>query len=318
MVKDYYKILGVKRDSSEEDIKKAYRNLAKQYHPDVNKEPGAEDKFKEINEAYDAIAKRDESEEEEELDFSPFNVFTRGGGFSGISQNVVIVTELTFLEACLGADKVVEYDRLVACEKCEEHKKNSGKFNVKKCKVCDGKGQIIQKNRFINLSFPCSNCNGTGFSIDCDRCHGVGAVNQNNKLNIKIPAGVTSRNQIRVLGQGNFDYRNSNTGNLFIRLNILHSRDFTRNDLDIFNKTKLNYLDCILGCEIDVNTIHGTYKLTIPQCTKYGDVIKIDNKGINTPDKCGNHYVTVEVEMPSSIDKKTKRILTALKNKYKK
>ncbi len=322
MIKNHYKTLGLESNATEEDIKKAYRNLAKQFHPDISKDPKAEEKFKEISEAYDALKNGDEQEEES---YNPFGGGFTNGGFTffqqssnNIETDIYLSTELTFLEACLGVEKNIEYKKYIECDKCHEYKTINGKLKFDICKHCNGTGRTIRRTPLMNIAMPCLTCHGTGGKIDCNSCNGKGVKEQDYKLNVKIPAGVNSHNHIRIFKEGNFDYINNLLGNVYISIKVHASRDFTRNKLDIFNKIKVDFMDCLLGNELEVDTIYGKEKIRINECTKNGEVIKINGKGIITNNLSGSHYTTIEVEIPNKLDKLTKRVLTSLRKKKEK
>ena len=319
IMKNYYKILGLKDGASDEDVKKAFRDLAKKYHPDINKDKDAEDKFKEINEAYDHITnKRPEPQPQGNpfggpIDLRDFmNQFqTRRRMFDA---DIHIAVGISFMEACLGAVKTFTYNHLIECGSCKDYKSKHGHYNTKSCHVCKGTGQRVQKvNNFV-ISQPCGTCDGEGTKLECQQCNGVGAIQESKTFNLTIPEGIRPESMLRVSGMGNFDYENESVGNVLIHVQIYNDTKFTREDDNIFAELELDYLNCLLGGEFSVSTIHGNANLRVPECTQHGTVLKIDGFGIR---RVGNHYVTVKVRMPQFLDKKTRKILTNLKKNRK-
>jgi molecular chaperone DnaJ len=291
-------ILGVKEGASEEDIKSAYRNLAKKYHPDLNKNKDAESKFKEINEAYNTLINKKDSEPLDNDLFKGFNQFN----IFDINLNRIYDLDIHqsinigFLESCFGCEKQIKYKIKKSCPECS----NGQHFKI--CPQCKGTG--------VNIIFKCLACNGTGNINTCNHCHRKGFIEEESILNIKIPEGIDQGNTLRIKDKGNIN--KNKTGNFYLIINILNDCvGFNRSGLDIHSKLKVSYIDAILGEEIMANTIHGLIKIKLPPYCQNNSVIKCDKIGIK---KEGNHYFNILIELPTLLDDKEKRILKKLKN----
>lgn len=321
-MKNYHKILGIEKGASEEDVKKAFRDMAKKYHPDVNKSPDAESKFKEINEAYNKILNKEDDEiplgfnyrSNRDMDMEAFKQFVSSirNAASPISFDVTQRYAVTFFESCLGTEKEITYQRMGKCSGCEEYKiSHNGKPNVNKCADCNGSGEQVQVQHNFRISVTCRKCHGIGSILTCGVCSGKGYTPEVKQITIKFPEGVRDGATLRVGGYGSYDYENDIYGNLYITILVRGEPGFTRQDNDIFTEMKLDYLDCLLGGDVNVETIHGTKTLHIAECTGNGAVTKIEKEGIK---HIGNHYVTIHIEIPKVLDKKTKRILNKLRH----
>jgi len=319
MAKNYRKTLGVSKDASKEEVKNAFRKLAKKYHPDINKTPEAENKFKEINEAYDHIINGKESDPDEFRYGSPygddgFNVFHRPI-MRQIDPDVHIVTQVEFMEACHGVDRRVTFEQDSICKQCEDYKAKNGQINIKHCVKCNGRGILHITNGPFNISMPCPACGGQGSAIDCSGCNGKGSRTELRDMTIKFPAGADSGKMLRVLGHGNYNFKTGKHGNLYIHIEVLNNTDFKRDGDNIFTERPVEWIDCLIGGEIEVPTIHGSVIMRVPECSENGKVLKLTNQGIN---HVGSQYVTIKVTIPNNLDKCTKRVLTNLKKLKKK
>jgi len=312
-MKNYYKILGLKDDASDEEAKKSFRDLAKKYHPDINKEKGAEDKFKEINEAYDAIINK--KVPKNTRPFGGFEGFKYTFNQKSINPDVHIGLDLSFMEACLGTDKKIGFEILDKCEKCEEYKNKYGNYEEEKCSKCGGTG-IFQKNiGFGTITIPCPTCFGEGYSGKCSTCGGIHVNKKQKEISVKIPEGADEGDKLRIINYGNFSPEQNYYGNLYIHINVATDPNFSRQGENIFSNMKLDYLDCLLGGDFEIETIHGKKSIMIPECTSNGSVLKINNLGIK---QIGNHYVTIYIDIPKTLDNRTKRTLKNLKKNKKK
>jgi molecular chaperone DnaJ len=316
-MKNPYKILGVSENASDDEVKSAYRKLAKQFHPDVNPSKDAESKFKEITHAYDTIINKKHVQESQQPDMNEFfreafraqdELFRRARNafnfLHSLPPNVEMLIQIGFLEACFGCEKKIEFRVKDKCESCEKEKKH------KPCVVCGGTGHQSIRNGFLNITTICSACNGTGRIVECSECGGNEYIEKTKVVQIKIPAGIDTGNILRVQGEGNWDFKNERFGDILIRIEIEKHSNFQRNARDIYSKQKVNYYDCILGSEIDVHTIHGIIKFKIPECCQNNTTLKIDGFGIKNQ---GNHYLTIEVSIPNKLNKKEKKILNNIK-----
>ena len=224
-MKNYYKILGINDGASDEEVKKAFRDLAKKFHPDVNKDPGAENKFKEINEAYDIIINKkipprgpisDEGINVNDFfNFSHFNMRRKT-----MDTDIHIGIGISFMESCLGADKKIVFNRYAECKTCNEYKKKNGEYDITKCSKCGGTGQEVRRNGHYTISMPCQLCHGEGSKLNCKDCNGVGAILEEKSPTIKIPEGIKDEQMLRLGGYGNYDYENEMYGDTFVHMRI--------------------------------------------------------------------------------------------------
>ncbi len=316
----YHKILGINETASDEEIKSAYRSLAKKYHPDVNKESNAENKFKEISEAYDILINKKEqpNSNNDYFDIKDFfdsfpnmSSFRKRDNYSLDVENVITIE---FLEACHGVEKLFEYKILETCDVCTEYKNKHKDYNYTFCRSCNGKGVRVQWIGNTNVTTTCGACFGRGKTLNCSSCNNKGYKEKINKINVKIPSGVNSGNILRVIGAGNFDFDKNKRGNLYLKILVGAHNVFKRDNLDIYSTVKVNFLTLLLGDEIEVDTIHGKEKININECTQPNSVKTIFQKGVLNK---GNHFIILESEMPKNLDKMQKKILNILK-KYNK
>lgn len=321
MAKDYYAALGLEKNANEEDIKKAFRKLALQYHPDRNPgDKGAEEKFKEINEAYQVLSDSDKRAHYDQFGTADFNgqggfggfdfggggfqdfggfgdIFDTifGGGFGGFSNgrsngpqrgaDLQYTLNLTFEEAAFGVTKEVEVSRNEECKKCSGSGAKPGTKPIN-CDRCGGTGQVkIQKKTafgsFVTVT-TCDKCGGKGSIIKeaCPECHGSGKVRRKRKITIKVPAGVDTGNAIPLRGEGEPGVRGGEHGDLYININVLPHKIFKRDGFDVICEIPISFPQAALGAEIDVPTIDGIMKYAIPEGTQSGTVFKIKGKGI--------------------------------------
>ena len=357
--KDLYAVLGVSKDASAEDIKKAYHKLARQYHPDINKEPGAEDKFKEINSAYEILGDEqrraqydrfgitDDMEGAGGFDFSSFfqnqsgfdpfsdlfNMFTNGGygNAYGNSQSQRTYTgpirgedlyqrmDLEFLEAVKGTTKTITVDVEEPCEHCHGSGAESPS-DIKQCSTCHGAGRVSQ---VINTPFgrlqqqtTCPTCHGTGQVVEkkCHECHGEGYHTERHQIDVKIPAGVQTGQQVRLAGKGGRGSNGGQNGDLYIELNVADHPIFQRQGADIFVEVPISSLDATLGCTIQVPTIHGESELNIPSGTQPGQSFRLKGQGIPYGRGNGDEYVDIKVEIPKKLNEKDRELYEQLRN----
>lgn len=353
MAKDYYDILGVSKEASDDEIKSAYRKLAKKYHPDLNKDnPDATAKFKEVSEAYEVLGdstKRSNYDRFGNADGNPFgngsqgfgggfggfqdadfsfgdifsNIF--GGGFGGggrrsepVGSDIRMRMNLTFEEAVFGVKKTITVTRTTVCNDCNgTGAKNGTEYTT--CSACNGRGKIrYQQDTFLGTvvnESVCSNCKGTGKQIKekCSCCSGKGYVKANTSIEVNVPAGVDNGQILTVPNKGN--EAKGGCGNLRIDLSVASHPMLRREDNDLYIEVFVPYIDCILGTTINVPLVKGVYKLTIPALTQSGTLFRLKGKGIKKVNgsSYGDILVTVKSEVPKSLDKQTKEMLTKLK-----
>ncbi len=355
MAGDYYKILGVSRDVDKDELKRAYRRLARKYHPDVNKEPGAEEKFKEINRAYEIL-----SEPETRARYDRFGEAGIGGAagasgfdysdmggfadifetiFSGFGGGVGTGTgqsrrrngpvrgddlrldlKLDFREAVFGGEKQIKIPHLESCQTCNGTGAKPG-TGVKTCGTCGGSGQVRRATRTPFGSFAqvsaCTTCNGTGQVIEekCGTCHGAGRQQETKKLKITIPPGVDNGTRLRVSGEGDAGVRSGTPGDLYVYLFVESDKEFTREGVNIKSEITISYLQAILGCSLNVNTVDGKEELTIPAGTQPNTVLTLENKGVpklGNPVSRGNHLITVKINIPTRVNSEERELLEKL------
>ncbi len=317
---DYYQVLGVEKTAGDNEIKKAYRSLAKKYHPDMN--PGdkeAEQKFKEVNEAYDVLSdpeKRQKYDQFGHAAFDPaagggsgfggfgdfgggfdfgdiFSSFFGGGGGSSSSRrrgpmrgsDVLTHLTISFEEAVNGCKKDVSFDHVEACSDCHGSGAASGSA-VETCSVCRGSGQVtVQQNSPLGIfqsSRPCSACNGSGKIIKtpCSNCRGKGYVKVTKKLSVTIPAGIDDEQRIALRGEGNAGRNGGTAGDLIIEVRVRKHAIFERDGMDIYCEVPITFAQAALGAEIDIPTLEGTEKYTIGEGTQTGTTFTLRGRGI--------------------------------------
>ena len=321
--KDYYETLGVSKDASDEDIKRAFRKLAKQYHPDVNKEPGAEAKFKEIGEAYAILSDPNKRKQYDQFGSAAFENGGGAGGFSGFDMNdidldsilrdvfgggfssfsgfgnafgggrssskkgsdVRVVVDLTFEEAAFGCEKDIDINLKSMCSSCN----GKGGFREKTCPTCGGKGIIFERVQslfgIMQTQKTCADCGGTGstFAEVCDECHGSGTVTKRKTISVKIPEGVDSGYQLRLARKGNAGNKGADNGDLYVEFSIKPHPLFERQDNDIYLELPINVAEAALGCEKEIPTLTGDVILEIKPGTQNYTKLKLRGKGIKSP-----------------------------------
>lgn len=349
--RDYYETLGVPRDASQDDIKKAFRDLARKYHPDVNKAADAEEKFKEINEAYGILSDAEKRASYDRYGFSGVNTqgmpnygdmdlsdlfetlfgFGGLGGFGGASRgrsqrnaarrgaDVSGRVRLSFEEAIFGVEKEVEVTRNERCSVCNGNGAEPGTQPIT-CKTCNGSGEVRQVQQTFLGSMvqvgTCPTCGGRGKMIEnpCKNCRGSGLERMTRNLKVKIPAGVDNGNQIRMVGEGDPGANGGPHGNFYLEIDVAPHKFFKRTGNDILLDLNINMAQAALGDEITIPTVDGDVKLRIPPGTQPGRTFKLKEKGVpilNSKDR-GNEMVTVNVAIPTSLTKEQEELLTAL------
>lgn len=350
--RDYYEVLGVNKDASDAEIKRAFRKLAKKYHPDVSKEPDAEAKFKEAQEAYAVLSDEDRRHKYDQyghsafdqngdasgfggFDFSNFDfgdIFSDlfgagfgGFGFGGRSPNNVkakgsdkaVRVKLSFKEAVFGVDKKIKVRNLDLCDKCD----GEGGFHKEECPVCHGSGTVSEEVRsFFGLSIRrsiCRNCSGKGsiFKETCDKCSGEGLVEKEEVIEVHIPAGVDSDMTLRLSGKGDRGPGNGPKGDLYLEFNISEDPFLRREGDDIYLDLPLNITEAVLGSpKKEIPSIYGNLHIKIPSGTETGDKLKIRNKGIKNEmtGRTGDMYVIMNISVPTKLGLKEKSLLKDL------
>jgi molecular chaperone DnaJ len=338
--RDYYDVLGLTRDASDDDIKKAYRKLAIKFHPDKN--PGdksAEEKFKEVGEAYEALSdpqKRAAYDEYGHAAFDPRMRAERGGGFhdpfeifrqafggtGGIFDDLFggggrsdptgpqrgadlrYDLELTFEEAARGCDKEISVTKLDQCDICHGTGRTS-ESKVKTCATCGGRGQVVTARGIFSIAQTCPRCEGAGRMIEnpCRQCRGSGRRERSSKIKLKIPAGVDTGSRLRSSGNGEAGLRGGSPGDLYVVLHVKQHEIFARDGDDLICEVPISFVQAALGADIQVPTLEGTADIKIPSGTQTGTVFRLKGKGVKNVQGYGwgDLHVRVTVEVPTKL-----------------
>ena len=358
--KDYYETLGVSKNATDEEIKRAFRKLAKEYHPDVNKSPDAEAKFKEIGEAYAVLSDENKRRQYDQFGHSAFqngggstggyggayggfdpgdinlddilgDLFGGGFGFgsfgrgrsssksrSSKGEDIRVVLNLSFEEACFGCEKDIKLDLSSTCSKCN----GKGGFNESKCSTCGGAGRVIIDQQtifgYMQTQRTCPDCRGTGssFKEKCSECRGTGIVNKTKTLTVTIPEGVDEGFQLRLSGKGNAGANGGSNGDVFIEFKIKEHPIFERDGADIYLEVPITIADAALGCKKEIPTLYGNIIMDIKPGTQNYTKLKIKGKGIKLPNTSskGDMYAVVNIIIPTKLDRKQKSLLEELKD----
>ncbi len=350
--RDYYEVLGVDKGADEAAIKKAYRSLAKKYHPDMN--PGdkeAEVKFKEVNEAYDVLSDADKRAKYDQFGHAAFDPAAGGagggfggfgdfgdifssffgggfGGFGGASQqrngpvrgdDIGARVSVTFEEAAFGVKKDINYNRVCRCPDCAGSGAAKG-TSAETCGKCRGSGQMRVMQRLGGMQFQstttCDSCRGKGKIIKtpCSNCRGTGFIRISKKLEVSIPAGIDDGERIALRGQGNDGRNGGSAGDLILQVNVKPHPIFERDGYNIYCEVPLPVTDAILGAEIEIPTLEGNTKYTIPEGTQPGTAFTVRGQGIpfiNNKGRRGDLIFRVNVEIPRSLSDKQKEQVRA-------
>ncbi|MCJ8006884.1 molecular chaperone DnaJ [Lederbergia wuyishanensis] len=341
--RDYYEVLGVSKSATKDEIKKAYRRLSKQYHPDINKEAGADEKFKEITEAYEVLnddqkrAQYDQFGHEGPQGFGGgfggadfggfggfediFNTFFGGGGRRDPNaprqgSDLQYTLDLSFEEAVFGKETIIEIPREETCDTCNGSGAKPG-TTPETCSHCHGSGQLnVEQNtpfgRIVNRRV-CNYCNGTGKLIKekCRTCGGDGKVKKRRKINVKIPHGVDDGQQMRVSGEGEPGINGGPPGDLYVVFHVRPHEFFERDGDDIYCEMPITFAQAALGDEIEVPTLHGKVKLKIPAGTQTGTRFRLRGKGVQNVRGygTGDQHILVKVITPTKLTEEQKQLL---------
>ena len=346
MSKDYYDILGVGKDADEKELKKAYRKLAMQYHPDRNPDdPDAEAKFKECSEAYAVLSDPEKRQiydqyGEEGLKgqggfgaggfdlndiFSHFGDLFGGMGFGGFGgfgggnpggpergEHLRADLEITLDEAVHGVQKEISIDRSEECEECHGTGAASGSKRIQ-CATCHGAGRVQMRQGMFMMQTTCPKCHGAGSTIEkpCENCDGAGRVDKKRTVTVKIPGGVDDGSRLRLRGEGKAGTQGAPAGDLYVFISVKPHKTIQREGLDLYTEKHIHVAQAILGCELEVETLDGPQKITVEPGTQPGDRITIKGAGVpqlNSKNK-GDFIVILRIDIPKRINSEERELI---------
>ena len=340
--RDYYEVLGIDRNATDEKIKKAFREMAFKCHPDHNHEPSAGEKFKEVNEAYQVLSDPEKRASYDQFGHAGDNPFGRGfegfdfGGFGDIFDAFFGETAttrqtpqhgadlhgqltITLEEAAFGVEKEINLWRTEYCPLCHGTGSPPGS-QPSRCPNCNGSGQVrrVQQSifgRFTNITV-CPQCHGEGriISQPCTGCRGSGKEKHQRSIMVGIPPGIENGNQIRLSGEGDAGLKGAPPGNLYLTVSIAPHECFQRDGADILYELPINFVQAALGAEVEVPTLGGTTRLKVPAGSQTGHVFRLKNKGIThlNGKRCGDQLVTLLVVTPETLTEKQRRLFEEL------
>lgn len=356
--KDYYEILGINKSASEADIKKAYRKLAKKYHPDVNKETGADEQFKEVQEAYDCLSDSSKRSQYDQFGHAAFEQNQgfggQGGGFGGgfddfgdifssffggfggggstrnstaprRGQDRFMQMTIDFMDAINGKNASIQLDVDEQCSSCHGSGAHSSS-DVKTCSTCNGRGRVMTQQRtafgIFQQESVCPHCHGSGKEITkkCSTCNGQGYQRKKVKVEIKIPAGINTGQQLRVAKKGERGVNGGNNGDLIVEIHVKSHKNFIRDGKNIHISIPISLTDAVLGTKIDVPTVYGDVELKIPEGTQPKTQFRLKGKGVKDlrGGSTGDQYVEVNIEIPKKLSSSEKDLFGKIRDKEKK
>lgn len=346
--RDYYDVLGVSKTANDDEIKKAYRGLAKKYHPDVCKEPDAEAKFKEVQEAYEVLSDSTKRQQYDQFGHEGpmggaggFDGFNFGGGFGGFEdifssffgggsrrksstgatrgRNIKTTITLTFEEAAFGCEKEITLSKLETCKDCSGTGAMSGK-DIETCSRCHGRGRVVVEQNSIfgrvQTETTCPNCGGKGKTIKnkCTSCHGEGRIKVTSKLKVKIPSGVDDEQTLTVSGKGEAGTNGGMNGDLYIEINVKEHDLFERDGVHLYFEMPITFSQAALGAQIEIPTLDGKALLKVPSGTQTGTKFKLTGRGIKNArtGEVGNLYVIAKIITPTKLSQEQKDLFNKL------
>ena len=339
-VRDLYEVLGVTREASEDDIKKAYRRLARELHPDVNAEPAAAERFKEVVGAYEILSDTDKRRQYDAFGTTGgpggagftdiqdiFDLFFGQGGFGVGSrrrgprsrvqhgEDLGVRITLGFRDAAFGARRDLEIERLVACVRCQGNGAEPGTAPIA-CRTCGGTGQVqaVRRSVFgqVMTASPCTTCRGTGQEVldPCESCFGQGRRQEASTVTIDIPAGVSDGMELRVAGNGHAGLAGGPPGDLYVGISIEPSEEFDRRGQDLFTVLDVSMTQATLGAELEIGGIDGPERIELESGTESGTVVRIKGGGVPNLNRRGRGdlYVTLHVVTPGSLSREERKL----------
>lgn len=352
--RDYYDVLGISKDATEADIKKAYRTLAKKFHPDINKEKGSDIKFKEVQEAYEVLSDAQKRASYDQFGHAGmegagaggfqsggfedlndiFGSFFGGGfgsGFGGRTssrsngprkgEDRLMQLRVDFMDAIFGKTETIGLDVDEQCSECMGSGARS-KDDVKVCQTCRGQGSVISQQRtafgVFQTSSICPDCQGTGKKIvnKCHKCNGRGYEHKHVSVDLKIPAGIHSGQQLRVGGKGEKGQMGGPNGDLYIEILVNKHKYFLREGNHIHVSIPLSTLDATLGAKVDVPTVHGDVELTIPPGTQNGTQFRLKGKGVKelNSNNIGDQFVEIKLQVDEKLSREQRELYEKLRS----
>jgi molecular chaperone DnaJ len=339
---DYYKILGVDKNASQQDIKKAFRNSAKKHHPDKGGDP---EEFKKLNNAYETLGNEQKRSQYDQFGAAGVGGNAGGGGFGGgggfegfgggggggfedifssffggesggnkrstKGSDLEIEIEISFAESLNSCSKKIRANRFKECKKCD----GKGGDELIKCGQCGGKGAVNQQVRtpfgVISQSVHCPSCKGAGQTIKnpCGQCAGEGRQEESETVEIKIPAGIAHGESLRMTGYGDCGKRKAPAGDLYVHIFVEKSSQWVRQGMDILSIKEVNVFQALSGGEITVETFWGELDFTIPECTPDRKTFRLKNKGVKKGSQTGDHLVTIRYKFPKKLTTEQREFL---------
>ena len=354
--RDYYDILEVGRDASEEDIRKAFRKKALEFHPDRNKDAGAGDKFKEVNEAYQVLTDPERRQRYDRFGHQAssggggggggqaggFEGFDAFGGFGDIfdaffgsgprqragaarpGRDLQTNITVTFDEAVFGATKEIEANRTERCSRCEGSRSEPG-HNAQTCNNCKGSGRVRRAQRSVFGQFmtevECNVCNGSGQEVShpCNQCKGSGQERKKRTIQVQVPAGIPHGANLNLRNQGDAGERGGESGDLYVGIRVESHAFFEREENDILYTLDLSFPQAALGVELDVPTLEGPHKLKIPAGTQSDELFRIKGQGVphlGRQNRRGDELITVRVATPEDLSDRQRELLEELQRSF--
>lgn len=343
--RDYYEVLGLRKGASDEEIKKAYRKLAKESHPDLN--PGdkaAESRFKELGEAYEVLSDAEKRSKYDQFGHSAFDSSGYGGGFTGDfgdifsdifggfgdifgggararngpqrGESIRASVVISFTEAAFGCTRELSVSRIEACDKCRGSGSAPG-HTAEVCSNCNGSGSVRAQQRtplgVISTTTSCPKCGGSGkvISHPCDSCKGSGNLRKQHKISATIPAGIDNGQTISLRGQGNVGRNGGPTGDLFITVSVKPHPFFQRDGSSVLYSMPISFVQAALGAEMEVPTLDGNVTYTLPEGTQTGTTFRLKGKGVPylRGGGRGDQFITVNVVVPKNLNARQKELL---------